>query len=133
MKLLFTFSAVFFLLSALGLIFFPQIMLGIVGITPTPELIFILRASGGGVSALIPGLWIARARPEVARAILPGILVYLVLSSLIDAFAFAQISLTMLLFLASRCGSSWQHSFSMIIETYPRLYNYIGYDVSRLI
>ncbi len=92
MKHFFLFLLVFFALSAVGLLFFPTLMFRVVGIEASKETLFLLRVSGAGVSALVPGIWLLRFKPEMtaARAIIPGIIMYLVLSSAVDLLAYLQ-------------------------------------------
>lgn len=79
-------------ISAVGLLFFPAEMLAVVDIAATPTSTFLLRTSGVGVTALLPGIWSAWRNPNspAARAVLFGIALYLVLSSIVDLWAYTQ-------------------------------------------
>jgi hypothetical protein len=79
-------------ISAIGLLFFPSEMLTVVGITSNDQMDFLLRASGAGVASLIPGAWAARTSTSsaVSRAVLMGLVVYMILSSVVDMQAYAK-------------------------------------------
>jgi hypothetical protein len=79
-------------ISAIGLLFFPSEMLTVVGITSNDQMNFLLRASGVGVASLIPGAWAARTSTSttVSRAVLMGLVIYMVLSSVVDIQAYTR-------------------------------------------
>jgi hypothetical protein len=79
-------------ISAIGLLFFPSEMLTVVGITSNDQMDFLLRATGVGVASLIPGAWAARTSTSsgVSRAVLMGLVVYMILSSMVDIQAYAK-------------------------------------------
>lgn len=91
-KTLLTAIALLMAVSAIGLLLFPSEMLAVVGMANAATATFLLRVSGVGVMALLPGLWVARQDPTspVARAVLFGIALYLVLSSAVDLLAYTQ-------------------------------------------
>ena len=62
-KNIITFTTLLLAFSAIGLLFFPSRMLGVVGIVGNDQLDFLLRASGVGVAALVPGAWALRTSP----------------------------------------------------------------------
>ena len=86
------FSILLMAASAIGLLFFPSKMLSVVGIVNNPQTDFLLRVSGVGVVALIPGVWASRTATSspISRAVLAGLVIYLFLSSVVDYFAFRQ-------------------------------------------
>ena len=80
-------------ISAFGLLFFPSNMLGVVGISSSAQADFLLRTTGVGVAALIPGAWVARtltASSPILRAVLLGLASYMLLSVAVDFQAFTQ-------------------------------------------
>ena len=85
-----TFTVVLLALSAVGFLLFPSKMLAVVGIVSNPAMDFLLRSTGVGVAALIPGAWAARTAmgSPVARAVLMGLVAYLLLSSVVDFYAY---------------------------------------------
>ncbi|MFO7538324.1 MAG: hypothetical protein R6X32_09725 [Chloroflexota bacterium] len=87
-----TVSAVLLAVSAVGLLVAPKQMMQIVGIEATIHLTFLLRTGGVGVLCLVPGVWAARKDPSslVSRAVLSGLVLYLFLSSAIDALGYWQ-------------------------------------------
>ncbi len=87
-----TFTAMLLALSAIGLLLFPANMLSVVGIASDARTDFLLRASGVGVVALVPGLWASRNSDgsPVSRAVLVGIVIYMFLSSIVDLHAYTQ-------------------------------------------
>ena len=87
-----TFSVLLMVISAFGLLFFPAKMLSIVGIVSTPQTNFLLQVSGVGVVSLIPGIWATRttAYTPLSRAVLSGLAIYMLLSSVVDFRAYAQ-------------------------------------------
>ncbi len=91
-KTLLTVITLLMAVSAIGLLFFPSEMLAIVGMADIPTSIFLLRASGAGVTALLPSLWVARREitSPTNRAVLFGIALYLALSSAVDLLAYRQ-------------------------------------------
>ena len=92
LKIVITFTAFLIALSAIGLLFFPTNMLAVVGIVGTEQMDFLLRTTGAGVAALIPGSWAVRNTPSspLSRAVLTGLIGYLFLSSIVDFFAYIQ-------------------------------------------
>jgi hypothetical protein len=86
------FSVLLMTASAIGLLFFPSKMLAVVGIVSNPQADFLLRVSGVGVAALIPGAWASRmsTASPVSRAVLMGLAIYMFLSSVVDFFAYRQ-------------------------------------------
>ncbi len=91
-KFVVTFTTLLLALSAIGFLFFPAAMLGVVGVANTPPAVFLLRSAGVGVAALIPGAWTLRTAPPspVTRALLLGLAVFMLLSSVVDFSAYAQ-------------------------------------------
>ena len=92
LKNVITFTVLLLAVSAIGLLLFPSKMLSIVGIVSNDEMDFLLRVSGVGVAALIPGAWTARtaAASPVSRAVLIGLVIYMFLSSAVDFQAYTQ-------------------------------------------
>ena len=92
LKILITFTAVLMALSAIGLLFFPTNMLAVVGIVGNAQMDFLLRTTGAGVAALIPGAWAVRNAPSspLSSAVLTGLIGYLFLSSIVDFLAYTQ-------------------------------------------
>lgn len=87
-----TFTIVLLAASAIGFLFFPAQMLAVVGIESDPQMEFLLRTTGVGVICLIPGAWAGRAAPAspVSRAVFMGLTGYMLLSSVIDFYAYTQ-------------------------------------------
>jgi hypothetical protein len=87
-----TLTILLLFVSAIGLLFFPSRMLAVVGITGNDQLDFLLRTTGAGVASLIPGAWAVRnaVLSPVSQAVLIGLVVYLVLSSIVDFLAYTQ-------------------------------------------
>jgi hypothetical protein len=92
LKHLLTFIVLLLAVSAFGLLFFPASMFAVVGIVSTDTTDFLLRVSGAGVVALIPSAWVARNSADslLVRAVLIGLAIYMVLSSLVDWQAYLQ-------------------------------------------
>jgi hypothetical protein len=92
LKYIITFTVLLLVISAIGLLFFPSKMLGVVGIVSNDQMEFLLRASGVGVASLIPSAWASRTSTAspVARAVLIGLVVYMFLSSMVDLQAYTQ-------------------------------------------
>src|SRR5689334_7601428 len=92
LKNIITFTTLLLAVSALGLLFFPSKMLGVVGIVSNDQMEFLLRASGVGVASLIPGAWASRTSTTspLSRAVLMGLVVYMFLSSIVDFLAYTQ-------------------------------------------
>jgi len=92
LKDIITFTVLLLDVSAIGLLFFPAKMLTVVGIVGNDQLNFLLRVSGVGVAALIPGAWAVResTASPVSRAVLMGLVVYMFLSSGVDFLAYTQ-------------------------------------------
>jgi hypothetical protein len=92
LKYIITFTVLLLVISAIGLLFFPSKMLGVVGIVSNDQMEFLLRASGVGVVSLIPSAWASRTSTAspVARAVLIGLVVYMFLSSMVDLQAYTQ-------------------------------------------
>ena len=67
-------------------------MLAVVGIVSNDQMDFLLRTSGAGVAALIPGAWASRTSitSPVSRAVLIGLAIYMFLSSVVDFHAYTQ-------------------------------------------
>ena len=67
-------------------------MLAVVGIVSNQQMDFLLRTAGVGVASLIPGVWASRTSTAspVSRAVLMGIVGYMVLSSMVDFYAYTQ-------------------------------------------
>jgi len=86
------FSVLLMAVSAIGLLFFPSKMLGVVGIVSNLQTDFLLRVSGVGVASLIPGVWVSRTSTAspVSRAVLMGLVTYMFLSSIVDFLAYRQ-------------------------------------------
>ena len=91
-KNIITFTTLLLAISAIGLLFFPSKMLAVVGIVGNDQLDFLLRASGVGVAALVPGAWALRTAPAspLSRAVLVGLAIYMFLSSIVDFHAFTR-------------------------------------------
>jgi hypothetical protein len=93
LKNIITFTTLLLALSAIGLLFFPSKMLGVVGVVSNDQMDFLLRASGVGVASLIPGAWALRTSTTtspVSRAVLIGLVIYMFLSSIVDFQAYTQ-------------------------------------------
>jgi hypothetical protein len=92
LKYIITFTVLLLVISAIGLLFFPSKMLGVVGIGSNDQMEFLLRASGVGVASLIPSAWASRTSTAspVSRAVLIGLVVYMFLSSMVDLQAYTQ-------------------------------------------
>jgi hypothetical protein len=92
LRYIITFTVFLLGISAAGLLFFPSAMLTLVGIPSNDQMDFLLRASGVGVASLIPGAWAARTATSttVSRAVLMGLVIYMVLSSVVDIQAYTQ-------------------------------------------
>ena len=92
LKYIITFTVLLLVISAIGLLFFPSKMLGVVGIVSNDQMEFLLRASGVGVASLIPSAWASRTSTAspVARAVLIGLVVYMFLSSMVDLQAYTR-------------------------------------------
>jgi hypothetical protein len=93
LKNIITFTVLLLGVSAIGLLFFPSKMLAVVGIISNDQMDFLLRASGVGVTSLIPSAWASRTSTitsPVSRAVLIGIVVYMFLSSIVDFQAYTQ-------------------------------------------
>jgi hypothetical protein len=92
LKYLLTFTALLLAFSASGYLLFPAAMLSIVGLKSSPNLDFLLRTTGTGLLALLPGAWAARRHPAspVAYAMIIGLIGYLIISSVVDFYAYAQ-------------------------------------------
>jgi hypothetical protein len=92
LKYIITFTVLLLVISAIGLLFFPSKMLGVVGIVSNDQMEFLLRASGVGVVSLIPSAWASRTSTAspVARAVLIGLVVYMFLSSMVDLQAYTR-------------------------------------------
>jgi hypothetical protein len=67
-------------------------MLAVVGIVSDPQMDFLLRTSGVGVACLVPGVWALRnsTTSPLSRAVLTGLIGYLLLSSVVDLHAYTQ-------------------------------------------
>jgi hypothetical protein len=91
-NILVSFSVFIFTLSAVGYLFFPSKMLGIVGIESNLSMDFLARALGAALLAFIPVVWMSRHRDNTAvqRRILIGLMSYMVFSSAVDAYASLQ-------------------------------------------
>jgi hypothetical protein len=85
-----SFVTVLLAISALGYVFFPLRMLGVVGIEGTPREIFLTRTLAAALLALVPGAWSVRVRGEapLERIILLGLAAYMFLSAAVDLHAF---------------------------------------------
>jgi hypothetical protein len=93
LKNIITFTALLLAVSALGLLFFPSKMLGVVGIVSNDQMEFLLRASGVGVASHIPSAWALRTSTTtspVSRAVLMGLVIYMFLSSIVHFQAYTQ-------------------------------------------
>jgi hypothetical protein len=64
----------------------------IVGLPSSPNLHFLLRTTGTWLLALVPGVWISRSHTAspVAYAMIIGLIGYLILSSVVDFYAYSQ-------------------------------------------
>ncbi len=92
LKNILTFTALLMTLSAIGLLFFPASMLAVVGIVSNQQMDFLLRTAGVGAASLVPGVWAVRNSTDspVSRAVLLGLVGYMVLSSAVDFHAYTQ-------------------------------------------
>jgi hypothetical protein len=92
LKYIITFTVLLLAVSAIGLLFFPSKILGVVGIVSNDQMEFLLRASGVGVASLIPTAWAWRTSiaSPLSRAVLIGLVVYMFLSSIVDFQAYTQ-------------------------------------------
>jgi hypothetical protein len=92
LKNIITFTVLLLVVSAIGLLFFPSKMLGVVGIVSNDQMEFLLRVSGVGVASLIPSAWAWRTSTAspLSRAVLIGLMVYMFLSSIVDFQAYTQ-------------------------------------------
>src|SRR5215216_2515757 len=92
LKNIITFTTLLLVISAIGLLFFPSKMLAVVGIVSNDQMDFLLRTSGAGVAALIPGAWASRTSitSPVSRAVLIGLAIYMFFSSVVDFQAYTQ-------------------------------------------
>ena len=92
LKYIIMFTVLLLVVSAIGLLFFPSKMLAVVGIVSNDQMDFLLRASGVGVASLIPSAWASRTSTtsQVSRAVLMGLVVYMLLSSIVDFQAYTQ-------------------------------------------
>jgi hypothetical protein len=92
LKHLLTFTTLLLAFSAIGYLLFPAAMLSIVGLKSNPNLDFLLRTTGAGLLALVPGAWAARRQTAspVAYAMIIGLIGYLLLSSVVDFYAYTQ-------------------------------------------
>ena len=78
LKNIITFTVFLLAISAIGLLLFPSKMLAVVGIVSNYQTDFLLRVSGVGVAALIPGAWASRTSvvSPLSRAVLMGLVIY---------------------------------------------------------
>src|SRR5215510_7102836 len=76
--------------SAIGYLFFPSLMLSVVGITSNPQADFLVRTLAAALVALIPSAWSARKRDnaDLFQSVIFGLAIYMFLSSLVDLHAF---------------------------------------------
>lgn len=89
-RLLLRLSAVTFALSGVAMLFVPAAMLSVVGIGAEPVPSFLLRTEGVPQLALAILLWVSPVHGAAARAPLAAIIVFNVLSSLVDLDAHRQ-------------------------------------------
>jgi hypothetical protein len=89
-KIVVTFVALLFVVSALGYLFAPSKMLSIVGIVSNPQMDFLVRTLSVALLALFPSTWTARYRDNTPTqcAVLIGLAGYMFLSSAVDLQAF---------------------------------------------
>jgi hypothetical protein len=73
--------------SAPGYLLVPSAMLGLVGMDPTPQVIFLVRTLAA-LLALSPGAWAARRQDHTSaqRGVLIGLAGYMFASSLVDLY-----------------------------------------------
>jgi hypothetical protein len=92
LKHLITFTLLLMVVPAVGYLVAPAAMLTIVGITSNPQLDFVLRTSGVGLLAQMPGAWALRTdtSSRTAPAVAAGLVGYLVLSAVVDFHAYLQ-------------------------------------------
>src|SRR5215216_1875868 len=85
-----TFVVLLFAASAIGYLFFPSVMLSIVGITSNEQMDFLVRTLAAAFVALIPSSWSARKRgsPSLYPSVIFGLAIYMFLSSVVDLHAF---------------------------------------------
>ena len=76
--------------SAIGYLFFPSVMLSVVGIESSVQSDFLVRTLAAALVALIPSAWSARKRDNASlfQSVILGLAIYMFLSSLVDLHAF---------------------------------------------
>jgi len=76
--------------SAIGYLFFPSVMLSIVGIRSNSQIDFLVRTLAAAFIAMIPSTWSVRKNnnSSLHRSVILGLAIYMFLSSTVDLHAF---------------------------------------------
>ena len=84
------FTVFLFAASAIGYLFFPSTMLGIVGIQSNDQTDFLVRTLAAAFAAMIPSTWSARKKDNASlyQSVILGLAIYMFLSLAIDFHAF---------------------------------------------